>query len=174
MEIMDVVDIYFGKEKAGSVILLVLSGLAVGLGGLFWWQHKAELFQGAIPPLLVLGLMAGVVGAIIFFRTDSQVEALKKTYHEAAQTFVSEEQGRMSTVNRNWAFYKWFEIAIIICSLSGLLLASRHDYWVGCALAALVMATFLLVFDVVSERNGRWYAAKLDKLSHALIIDSKS
>jgi hypothetical protein len=161
MEPLEIVDTYFGREKSESVVFLALGVLGIGLGLLFWWYDQSSLLQGAIAPLLTLGLISGIVGGTIFFRTDAQVAALKQTYQQDSRRFFAEEQIRMHKVNRNWAIYKIIELAIILAAVILLFVAYRQDFWVGFAIAALLMASALIVLDVIGERNSRWYAEHL-------------
>ena len=165
METLQIVDTYFGMEKTESVVFLALGALGIGLGLLFWWYHKSSLLQGAIAPLLVLGMISAIVGGTIFFRTDAQVAALKQTYHEDAGRFFTEERARMHKVNRNWAIFKIIELVIILVAVILLFLAYRRDFWAGLAMAALLMASALMVLDVIGERNGRWYAEHLQSFA---------
>ena len=165
METLEIVDTYFGWEKSESAVFLALGFLGIGLGLFFWWYHKSSLLQGAIAPLLILGLISGIVGGTIFFRTDAQVAALKQTYQQDSGRFFTEEQVRMHNVNRNWAIYKIIELVIILAAVILLFLAYRRDFWAGFAMAALLMASALMVLDVIGERNGRWYAEHLQSLS---------
>lgn len=165
METLEIVDTYFGWEKTTSVGFLVLGVLGVGLGLLFWWYHKSSLLQGAIAPLLVLGLVSGIVGSTIFLRTDIQVASLKQTYEQEPEQFFAEELVRMHKVNRNWKIYKIIEMVLILASVTTLFLTFRRDFWAGSAMAALLMASALMVLDVISERNGRWYAEQLQSIA---------
>jgi hypothetical protein len=165
MEILKIVDTYFGWEKSESVVFLALGLLGIVLGLVFWWYYKSSLLQGAIAPLLFLGLISAIVGGTIFFRTDAQLAALKQTYRQDPGRFFSEEQDRMHKVNRNWAIYMIIELLIILAAVILLFLAYRRDFWAGFAMAALLMASALMVLDVIGERNGRWYAEHLQSFS---------
>jgi hypothetical protein len=48
MEILEIVDTYFGWEKSASVVFLALGLLGIGLALVFWWYHKSSLLQGAV------------------------------------------------------------------------------------------------------------------------------
>jgi len=165
MEILEIVDTYFGWEKIESVIFLALGALGISLGLLFWWSQKSSLLLGAIAPLLLLGLISGIVGGTIFFRTDAQVVALKQTYQQDSGRFFKEEQVRMHKVNRNWAIYKIIELVIILAAVILLFFGYRQDFWAGFAIAALLMASALMVLDVIGERNGHWYVEHLQSYS---------
>jgi membrane protein YdbS with pleckstrin-like domain len=161
LETLDIIDTYFAKEKVMSIVFFLLGLLAVVVGLFFWWNSKSLLLQGAIAPLLILGLISGVVGGSIYLRTNSQVSTLKQTYSNEPIRFFSQEQTRIDKVNRNWVIYKVIEVLIIITSKIVLLFAYQRDFWSGFAMAALIMASALIVLDVISEHNGRWYAEKL-------------
>lgn len=171
MEVDVIINTYFGWEKSSSIILMTLGLLGIGLGMFFWIYHKSDLLQGVIVPLLLLGLISGIIGSTIFFRTNTQVENLKQTYQQERSRFFSEEQTRMQKVNRNWRIYKIIELIIILASITTLFLAYRQDFWVGFSMAALLMASSLLVIDIVGERNGLWYVEKLQSISKNMSHD---
>jgi hypothetical protein len=165
MDTLEVIDRYFGQEKSVSVLFLALGLAGIGAGLWFWFLVDLPALDGAIAPLLVLGTISGVVGGTIFFRTDSQVEGLKKTYQQDSGQFLAEEQARIRKVNRNWGIYKLVELVIIVAAVIFPFVFPGRGFWVACSVASIAMAATLLALDIVSERNGRWYEEQLRGLA---------
>ena len=76
-------------------------------------------------------------------------------------SYFSQELERITSVNQNWALYKWGELVVIVASLVVIMIFPNKSALLGMALAAIMIAVPLLTLDIIGERNGLWYMAQV-------------
>ena len=107
------------------------------------------------------GLLELGIGAGLFLKTGGQVAALQTQLAADRTTMIASERPRMEKVQRNFVIIEAVWVVMIII---GALIGWRMKENVtvsGIALAFVINAGVLLVFDVVAERRGATYLAQL-------------
>ena len=61
---------YFNAEKAESWIFIAIGTAAIITAILFFFFLKTNFYKGAAIPLLLIGLLLGVVGYTVYKRSD--------------------------------------------------------------------------------------------------------
>jgi hypothetical protein len=121
-----------------------------------------------------MGLLMTVVGAVVGYRTPSQVRALEVSLQgepTAVHTAQVVEATRMGKVNRAWNYYLvgWAALGIF-----GLLFrfATRSDFVQGLGIAMVFFCGVGLLVDGFAERRAHLYAATLAARTESPVVDS--
>ena len=61
---------YFNAEKSGSLVFLVIGVVAVIAAIVFFFVIRSDAYKGAAVPLVLVGLLMGVVGLTVYNRSD--------------------------------------------------------------------------------------------------------
>ena len=85
-----------------------------------------------------------------------------------ATTYFQQELERITSVNQNWALYKWGELLVIAASLIVIMIFPDKSDLLGLALASIMIAVPLLTLDIIGERNGLWYMAQITSYKGSL------
>lgn len=157
------IDLYFGEEKAESLLFMIVGAIAILLSLYFIISKKKALLQGLAIPLISIGLIQVTVGSSVYFRTDAQAAALKQQVSEAPLNYVTEELPRMQTVNRWFDVYKIIEIflAIIGLNLYLILRNSPKQYLVGVGIGLLLQSLLMLGLDLFAEKRADIYTMQI-------------
>jgi hypothetical protein len=168
MEVNQFTALYFSWEKT-SALFFIATGLIGITTALFFWQKTgSEILRLAPYPLAIFGSLSLIVGCTIFFRTDAQVGGLLSLVQLDATTYFQQELERITSVNQNWALYKWGELLVIAASLIVIMIFPDKSAPLGLALASIMIAVPLLTLDIIGERNGLWYMAQITSYKGSL------
>lgn len=168
MEVNQFTALYFSWEKTSS-LFFIATGLIGITTALFLWQKTGlEILRLAPYPLIIFGSLSLIVGCTIFFRTDAQVSGLLSLVQLDATIYFQQELERITSVNQNWALYKWGELLVIAASLIVIMIFPDKSDLLGLALASIMIAVPLLTLDIIGERNGLWYMAQITSYKGSL------
>ena len=118
----------------------------------------------AMGAVLILAATVGIiVGATVYFRTDSQLTALVGSFEEDCAAFKRVEGERMSTVMTSFGTYRLMYAAFLVISLV-LQFTTKKPYWAGFAVGLLAFAALGLVVDHYAEHRGHVYVDAIDSL----------
>ncbi|MBL9100061.1 MAG: hypothetical protein JNL82_03830 [Myxococcales bacterium] len=155
-----VAEYFTGERLAGAVV-----GLAGAIGLLaaaLLYAPRWELRPFAIV-LAVLGLLELVVGLGLWIRTGPQVAGLLALLADDPARMIAEESARMTRVQATFVRLEIVWVALIAGSLAvAFSQRGRPALW-SAALAVLLHAAFLFVFDSVAERRGAVYLSALTR-----------
>lgn len=165
---------YFQGEKIEALVFILPIGLLSLVFAAWLLTDDGNAFtRGVAVPFLLMGLLMTVVGAVVGYRTPSQVRALEVAARgepAAAHAAQVAESERMSKVNRAWNYYLvgWAALGVI-----GLLLrfATRSDVLQGLGIAMVFFCGVGLLVDGFAERRAHVYAATLQGRAESPSID---
>lgn len=151
---------YFNAEKAESWVFI-----AIGIAGLvaaviFFLFIKTSFYKGASIPLLVVGLLMGIVGFAIYKRSDADRMRNVYAYDMIPAALKEKEIPRMEKVIRYFVLYRWVEIGLFLIGAAlyiYFIRDIRHDFWRGFGLALAIMAVIALTADYFAEQRGHIY-----------------
>lgn len=146
---------YFAAEKFESVFFIAAGVVAIAVS--LWLWRTGDPFRGMGFPLVAIGLIQLGVGGGVFLRTDRQVAALRAQLASSPAEFKAAELPRMETVQRNFAIYKWAEIALLFIGVAMIVLLRRRELLYGVGLGLLIQAGLMLTLDVFAEHRGARY-----------------
>lgn len=153
---------YFTAEKIESVFFVAAGVIAIA-ASIWMWRTGATL-RGMGYPLVIIGLIQIFVGGAILLRTDRQVAELTGQLQSAPAAYQAAEIPRMQTVQRNFALYKWVEIALLLGGLGMSFLFRQNDLWYGVALGLILMSAVMLFLDLLAEHRGARYLEQVQAL----------
>jgi hypothetical protein len=161
MRFLEAATTYFTGEKIEALVFILPLGLlCLVFGGWLLSDGEGGFARGVAIPFLVMGLLLGVVGGIVGFRTPSQLARLEAAAAVSPASALREEQVRMEKVNRAWPVYLavWAAFGVV-----GLFLrfATRSDFVQGLGIALVLFGGIGLIVDGFAERRARPYTAAL-------------
>lgn len=146
---------YFTAEKQESLLFMLVGALAIAVS--LWLWFRGGPYKGMLYPLAAVALIQIVVGSTVYFRTDSQVAALKAQFESDPVAFVAEETGRMETVVRNFVVYRWIEIGLLVTGIL-MILGLRHvELWHAVGIGLTLQSAIMLLLDFFAERRADEY-----------------
>ena len=160
---------YFTAEKQESLLFLCIGIAGIILAVVFWFVVKSPAYKGAAVPLLLVGLLLGVVGYTVYMRSDS--DRIRNVYaYDLNPTELKEKEiPRMKVVMKNFVVYRYTEIGLAVI---GLLLFfyfrnnSVQQFWSGLGIGLFCMALLALGTDFFAEKRGHVYMNGLDSFVH--------
>jgi drug/metabolite transporter (DMT)-like permease len=151
---------YFNAEKSESLffVLIGIAGIITAIS--FYFFLKENFYKGAAIPLLLIGLLLGVVGFTVYKRSDADRVRNVYAYDLNPSELKQKEIPRMETVMKNFAIYRWVEIVLAIMGV-GLFFYFNKDadqqFWKGFGLTLAIMAVLALSADYFAEKRGAIY-----------------
>ena len=156
---------YFIGEKQESFLFLLIGIAGIAAAIIFFFFLRTSFYKGAAIPLLLVGLLLGVVGYTVYKRSDSDRMRNVYAYDMNPAELKDQEIPRMKTVMKNFMIYRWVEIILFLAGIGLYIYFIRdfkHDFWRGFGLALAVMALVALTADFFAERRGAAYMKGLE------------
>ncbi len=156
---------YFNAEKQASLLFLIIGSVAIITAIVLFFFLKTNFYKGAAIPLLVLGLLVGVVGYTVYKRSDSDRQRNVYAYDMNPTQLKEKELPRMKKVEKNFIVYRYTEILLLLIGAAlyiYFIKDVKNDFWKGFGLALAVMALLALVADYVAEKRGKVYAKGIE------------
>ena len=156
---------YFTAEKSESLLFVIIGAVAIIAAVIFFFFIKTNFYKGAAIPLLIIGLLVGIVGFTVYKRCDA--DRIRNVYaYDLNPTELREkEMPRMKMVMKNFVIYRWVEI---ILALAGIVLLFYFKdnadklFWKGFGIALTIMAITTLAADYFAEKRGSIYLKGLE------------
>lgn len=153
---------YFNAEKSESLLFLIVGIIAVVLSVIFFFFMKSNtsFFKGAAIPLLLIGIIQGVVGYTVYKRSDEDRKRNVYAYDMNPSQLKDPEITRMEAVMKNFIIYRWVEIAFIAAGLILLFMFRTNpdkSFWYGLGLALVTQSALMLSLDFFAEKRGHIY-----------------
>ncbi len=142
---------YFQAEKAGSLFALIIGVIGLLIGAVF--VATQIRFVDAAYPVLLFSLVALVAGGAVWLRSDGQLARVLASYQKNPATFRTLEEARMERVLRNFRYYRWAELALVLLGIWLLTTQFGKAFGVGLLIEVLI----LLVFDGIAENRAQQY-----------------
>ena len=156
---------YFIGEKQESFLFLLIGIAGIAAAIIFFFFLRTSFYKGAAIPLLLVGLLLGVVGYTVYKRSDSDRMRNVYAYDMNPAELKDQEIPRMKTVMMNFMIYRWVEIILFLAGVGLYIYFIRdfkHDFWRGFGLALAIMALTALTADFFAERRGAAYMKGLE------------
>ena len=156
---------YFNAEKAESRIFMAIGIIGIITAVVFFFFLKTNLYKGAAIPLLLIGLLLGVVGYTVYKRSDEDRKRNVYAYDMNPLQLKEKELPRMKTVMKNFIIYRYIEI---ILALAGIFLFiyfrdnADKQFWKGFGIALSIMSITALFADYFAERRGNTYTKGIE------------
>jgi uncharacterized membrane protein len=161
----EAIEKYFLAEKAESWVFMAIGIAGILLAVIAFFFLKTSFYKGAAMPLLLIGLLLGVVGFTVYKRSDEDrirnVYALSMNPGELKE----KELPRMEVVMKNFIVYRYVEIAFAILGIVLFFYFNNNQaqsFWKGVGIALAIMALLALTADYFAEKRGRIYLDQLN------------
>lgn len=151
---------YFNAEKSGSLVFLGIGIVAVIAALVFFFVIKSDSFKGAAVPLLLVGLLMGVIGLTVYNRSDGDRIRNVYAFDMNPGELKEKEIPRMEKVMRSFIILRYTEIVL---ALAGIVLFfifrtnADQQFWSGLGIGLFIMATLALYADLLAEKRGHVY-----------------
>ena len=151
---------YFNAEKSESLLFLLIGIAGIIAAISFYFFVKDNFYKGAAIPLLLIGLLLGVVGFTVYKRSDADRIRVVYAYDLNPSELKQKEIPRMETVMKNFVLYRYVEIVL---ALAGIVLffycknTIDQQFWKGLGAALAIMALIALTADYFAEQRGGVY-----------------
>lgn len=158
---------YFMAEKSESWIFMAVGIAGIILAIVFFFGLKTNFYKGAAIPLVLVGLLLGVVGFSVYNRSDEDRKRNVYAYDLNPGELRDKEIPRMETVMKNFVLYRYIEIVLALTGV-GLFIYFNNDevriFWKGFGLTLAIMAVIALSADYFAEKRGHVYLDGLKSL----------
>lgn len=161
---MEVIKNYFNAEKAESLLFIGFGILAIIISIYFLFILKENFWKGLAIPLILFSVIQIVIGLTIFTRSpkdNSRVEYMIKYDRDKIQL---EEIPRIEKVMKNFIFYRYFEIFMIVLGIILMYALSNYGFWKGFGLGLFIQCSVLLSLDFFAEKRGHSYSEYLQTI----------
>jgi drug/metabolite transporter (DMT)-like permease len=159
---------YFNAEKAESWIFMAIGIIGIALSVIFFFVLKTNFYKGASVPLLLVGLLLGIVGFTVYKRSDSDRLRNVYAYDMNPAQLKQQEIPRMETVMKNFSIYRYIEIALAIIGICLFFYYGHYTekfFWKGFGLTLAIMAILALSADYFAEKRGYFYIEGLKEFT---------
>jgi len=161
---MNPLEKYFNDEKYESVLFVLVGVVAIFMATYFFVKLKQPFYSGMAYPLITVALLQIVVGSTVYFRSPKDILRVNEIVQTDKSKIQTEEIPRMTTVMKNFAIYKWVEIALILVGIIMFFFFQPMTIWKGIGLGLFIQASFMLLLDLFAESRGKTYLEYLQTL----------
>jgi hypothetical protein len=151
---------YFNAEKSESWVFMAIGIIGIIAAIIFFFFIKTNFYKGAAVPLLLVGLLLGIVGYTVYKRSDGDRTRNVYAYDMNPGELKEKELPRMEAVMKNFIIYRYTEIALALIGI-GLFFYFKNnidkEFWKGFGLTLTVMALLALSADYFAETRGKIY-----------------
>ncbi|MGB3006963.1 MAG: hypothetical protein WBC06_10660 [Chitinophagaceae bacterium] len=151
---------YFNTEKQESLLFLVIGIAGVIAGIVFFFFLKTNFYKGAAIPFFLIGLLLGIVGYVVYGRSDNDRKRNVYAYDMNPTALKDKELPRMTSVMKNFVIYRYSEIFLAAAGIVMFYYFRNNitqQFWKGFGLALTIMGILALAADFFAEKRGRAY-----------------
>ena len=160
----EAIEKYFLAEKAESWVFMAIGIAGILLAIIAFFFLKTSFYKGAAMPLLLIGLLLGIIGFTIYKRSDE--DRIRNVYALGMNPgeLKEKELPRMEVVMKNFIVYRYVEIALAILGIALFFYFNNNQaqsFWKGVGIALAIMALLALTADYFAEKRGLIYISQL-------------
>lgn len=159
---------YFNGEKAESYIFIIIGVVALAMALYFIFGLKTSFWKGVAIPFIIVALLEFIVGYTIVTRSPKDITRVETFIRKEPQSIKTFEIPRMEKVMRNFLFFRYAEIALIILGIALMYSSMNDTFWRGIGLGLFIQASIILCLDFFAERRGHHYIEYLKEFSEKL------
>lgn len=151
---------YFIAEKQESLLFIIIGVTAMLLAAIFFFGLKSSFYKGAAVPLLLVGLLLGIVGYTVYDRSDKDRTRNVYAFDMNPNDLRDKEMPRMEKVMKNFVVYRYVEITLALIGIGLFFYFNKSEaqlFWKGFGLALCIMALVALTADYFAEQRGDKY-----------------
>ncbi|MEO6671211.1 MAG: hypothetical protein ABIN36_17140 [Ferruginibacter sp.] len=161
---MEQVTKYFNAEKNESLLFIIVGLAAIIFSSYCLIKTRQPFFNGMAYSLIAIGVIQLTVGISVYVRSPKDIARVGELIQKDTAKIQTQEIPRMNVVMKNFALYKWIEIALIIAGLIMFFYFQPRTVWRGAGLGLFIQAGFMLLLDIFAESRGNVYLDYLHNL----------
>ncbi|MCZ8021356.1 MAG: hypothetical protein O9302_07750 [Cyclobacteriaceae bacterium] len=161
---MEFIKQYFSAEKSESFLAIVIGTILLSFSIYILIKWGDAFYKGFAVPVVVVALIQIVVGSVVYFRTDKQVQTLMEQFEVSPTEFAQAENQRMNIVMKNFSVYKWIEVAFVVSGLLLIIFFKNKEFVLGVGVGLLLQGALMLSADIFAERRGNLHLKSVDKI----------
>lgn len=161
---MEQISKYFNAEKYESVLFVLMGFVAIFFATYFFIKVKQPFYNGMAYSLILVALIQITVGGSVYLRSPKDILRVNQIVQNGKPKIQTEEIPRMTAVMKNFALYKWIEIALIFIGIAMFFYFPLSTIWKGVGLGLFIQASFMLLLDFFAESRGKTYLEYLQTL----------
>ena len=138
----EAIEKYFLAEKTESCVFIAIGITGMLLSVIAFFFLKTSFYKGAAIPLLLIGLLLGIIGFTVYKRSDE--DRIRNVYALGMNPgeLKEKELPRMEVVMKNFIVYRYVEIVLALLGIALFFYFNKNEaqsFWkgVGVALASL-------------------------------------
>ncbi len=160
----EAIEKYFLAEKAESWIFMAIGIAGIVTAIIAFFFLKTSFYKGLAIPLVLVGLLLGIVGFTVYKRSDE--DRIRNVYALSMNpgALKEKELPRMEVVMKNFVFYRYVEIALALLGVALFVYFNNKEaqlFWKGFGLALAIMALLAVTADYFAEKRGNIYTNQL-------------
>jgi hypothetical protein len=154
---MENIQTYFNAERAESLVFIAIGIIAFAAGIYFLFSFKKPFYTGIAWPLIIVAIIQLFVGGAVFIRSPKDIARVEIMYSTNQHALATEEIPRMETVMKNFAVYRWVEIALAAVGIILILTQFWGSMGQGIGTGLFIQALLMLVADYFAMKRGQQY-----------------
>lgn len=160
----EAIEKYFLAEKSESWIFMAIGIAGIATAIIAFFFLKTSFYKGLAIPLVLIGLLLGIVGFTVYKRSDE--DRIRNVYALGMNPgeLKEKELPRMEVVMKNFVVYRYVEIALALLGIGLFFYFNKNEaqlFWKGFGLALAIMALLAVTADYFAEKRGNIYINEL-------------
>jgi drug/metabolite transporter (DMT)-like permease len=159
---------YFIAEKSAGGLFITIGLIAIVIAIIFFFFLKTDFYKGTSIPLIVIGLLSGIVGYTVYAKSDSDRMQNVYAFDMNPSELKQKEIPRMQNVKKSFKIILWVELILAAAGM-GLYIYFirdiRYDFWRGLGLGLAIMALIALAMDYFADKRARTYLNGLNSFT---------
>lgn len=154
---MDQISKYFNAERGESILFAVVGLAAIILASYFLIKIKQPFYNGMAIPLVLIAFIQLTVGTSVYFRSPKDILKVENMLSNDKEKIKTEEIPRMETVMKNFLFYRYVELVLMIAGLILMFTFKENEFVKGIGIGLFIQAGLMLALDFFAEKRGHEY-----------------
>jgi lipoprotein signal peptidase len=162
---MEPISKYFNEEKYESVFFVLVGVIAIVLSIYFFAKVKTPFYNGVSYALIAIAAIQLTVGISVYFRSPKDILRVESFVKHQKFRILVEEIPRMKVVMKNFVFYRWIQISLIVVGLIFYFYFDKETMMKGLGIGLFIQSALMLFLDYFAEKRGFEYLDYLSKLN---------
>jgi len=145
---------YFQGERAESFLFLVVGLAGMVISCYMIYLKAPSYWKGFAVPFILVSVLEIIVGISLIYRSPKDIIRVENYIKNEQFKIKTDEIPRMEKVMKNFVFYRYLEIALILIGIILYFASTDADFWRGLGFGLFIQASIVLTLDYFAERRG--------------------